>query len=1116
MALGMLVPVAFAASTTTGLKKASQLPIVVNGSALSNPFEMTGLDSGNTTGFFPIYYFNQALAKIGFAATWDGVNHVWNISAPNVTAAPVAGGVGTGNTTVTVNGTVVKKFNTQAAKDPAGSQVTTYLPIFYINNVLSALGVKGTFSGQTGLSVTSAQSTMGAGLSAIMVSGATNGDGSQSSPAVSLNNAAVTLSTTLTDANGNALTNTAVTFSVSNYGNYPTLPTVESASGVVISGTQQTNAEQYTAYTDGTGTASISVTGPSSTTYAYQVVATAPYQSSNGMAVSSQSAYVEFVANNQVGLTPYANSSTPFNASLGTPVPVTVTLPPNASGNAQANALVTLTTSGHASFVSSTGVVLGQQIQVSTNASGIAQANLSDSYGETVTVSVSNLPVGNNAPSPTYINFAQAGVPAKISNLSVSTNSPSIGTNVVVSGQLQDASGNAVANGQILVTSPNNASNHFSYLSGTTTTEFPLISSVAVGTPATSAYGELVTADAAGNFNFSLTNSRVETQSFYIYAVANGQVESSTPLNGTTTSNNNTVAFTASTNLAYLSVGSFDSYVQANSDTSVTSLTALANAGGNNPTIASNNVSNVFVEPQSSAGHHTGGVLNTTAETYSLSANNGGLIYSINGTKLTNPAGAITVSYDGAGNFTVGGQTIAQMASPAQASDFEVGVTNANTGATKLTVQSGTISSTASITFNGGTPNQIATFNPGTGTINGGASEVINFQVQDANGNPSPNTSTTVQFDQSALATNELWLTQVNGANVQESLDLETGGQASYSTVNTPIPLGVVPGALNYSVSDQGVVSWTHGANTLSVTSDGNGNVSLTLQAGGLSYPTQYVAAGPTPGVLANNVAADSNGQVAFWTDTNGDPGSVPLFISAMTPAAYVAGGGVLTNSANFSQIGSLSWGNGTPINSSNTGVNVSGSQTTASVANMPSVAYVGYGSVAAGDSLSIDGNVFSYGTSFTTQAGLISAINAAKTAGLVTVTASQDSTSSTVIDLSNATGSTVALVGSANVTVSTATIPVATGGTDGVYTLNVLAGAVNAGNLAVTVNGHAVSVPVAQFASASIVAGNIIADLNADPTFNASFVAAASGSTGLTITQKSPSATAITVSVQG
>ncbi|MCL6601085.1 MAG: hypothetical protein K6T81_20480, partial [Alicyclobacillus macrosporangiidus] len=688
--------------------------------------------------------------------------------------------------------------------------------------------------------------------------------------------------------------------------------------------------EQYTVYTDSNGVAKVTISGPSGSTIAYQVVATAPYLGSNSSAVSTQPAYVEFVVNNQAGIAPYApDNSAPYNAAMGTPVPITVVLPPNASGQPQANVAVTLSVAyqsggngtNHASFVSSSGAVLGQQIQVVTNSSGVAQAYLSDTYGEEVKVTVSGLPVGVNQPNATYISFAQAGIAAKIANFNVSSNNPNIGDNVTVSGQLQDAAGNPVPNGQVIVTSPNvtasGGTGHLKYVnSDGTTTTFPMVStsSVTAGTPATSAYGDVVTADSNGNFSFTVTDSRVETVNFYIYPVANGQIQSGTALN-TANANQNTLNFGTSTNLAYLSIGAFDSYVASNSDTSLTGLTAQANAGGtaistigldngNNPQIA-----DVYVEPQNSAGYHTGGALDNTALTYTLTVDNGGLIYSINGTRLSDhglsPAAAVSLSYTPAtatqpAKFSVNGVDWNLLTGAAHTSDFEVGVINANTGATKLTVQSGNVSSTASITFNGGTPDLVANFSPPYVTVSAGQSQKVTFQVQDANGNPVPNVATTILTDKDP--SDPLWITQVNGVTLQETLNMGTDSNISYATEPTPIPLGTVPSALNYSVSVPGVVSWTKGSPNITVYSDSNGNVSLTLQAGGVNYPS--AGSGSTPG-NPNNVAAvpTSSGHVGFYSDENGDPGTIPLFIGVNPPTD-----GTTTNGSSFTAQGIFAW----------------------------------------------------------------------------------------------------------------------------------------------------------------------------------------------------------------
>lgn len=884
MVLGTFAPAAFAATTYPMYNTWAQKSVVYNGSTLAKPYTFVA----NGTTYFPIYYLEQMLKQLNSNAsmTWDGTNLSINFPGANPQAASMV----PGNGKIYVNGVLVQQFSKIVTYDKGakGKVATTYAPLYPVQQLLPQLGFNDQWS-LSGFSITQSTTPTGApSLSGITVSGGNNGTGSASSPAVSLNNTAVSMSTMLTDASGNALPNTAVTFNVSNYGNYPsTLPTVENGSGTVISGTAQSNAEQYTAYTNSNGVATISISNPGGQTNAYEVVATAPYSNSTGSAVSTSPAYVEFVSNNTAGITPYATLSNPFKGTIGSTLPVTVTLPPNSAGQPQANVLVTLTVNGNAQFTNSSGQILGNTVQVVTNSSGIAQANLIDANGETVMVTASNLPTGVNAPSATYISFAQAGVPTQIGNLSVSTNTPNIGTNVVVSGQLQDAAGNPVSGGQILVTSPNNQSNDLAYVSGTSSTTFPLINGVVTGTPATSAYGDVVTADTAGNFSFSLTDPKTDTNiPFYIYPVVNGQVSSATALNTSSTTNYE-LTFGNSTTLSTLSIGAFDSYVQNNSATTLTGMSAQANGGGSIAgSLTNNQVSTVYVEPQNSAGTAVTG----TPFTYTVSADNGGLIYSVNGTSLTNPAAAVTVTYNGSNSFNVNGQPIASMASPALASDFSIGVANSNTGTTKLTVQSGSVSSTATITFTGSSAAQIANVAPGAATVSAGGQQQVSFQVQDANGNPVPDTATTITTD--ASANDPFWITAVNGVTLTGNLNMGTSSNSSYTSEPTPIPLGATPSTANYSVSVPGVASWTNGMNTFNVYTDGSGNVTLTVQAGGVIYPTEYTSTTPAN---PNNTAplASGNGIIGLYTDTSGNT-STPAYVYTTTGSTL---SGVYTSS---------------------------------------------------------------------------------------------------------------------------------------------------------------------------------------------------------------------------
>ncbi|MCL6548488.1 MAG: hypothetical protein K6T30_06230 [Alicyclobacillus sp.] len=874
--LGAISPMAFAAtSSSSGLTPAGQLPIVVNGQVLSNPYEMVGIDSGNQTGFFPIYYFDQALAKIGIQATWNGSTHTWALADANVNAAnvQVAGGVGTGNTTVTLNGTTIKMFNTQVAKDPAGGpkgQVTTYMPIYYIDNILQALGINGTFSGQTGLNITTAQNTSGSSLSAISVSGGT-GTGTSTNPAVAMNNQTLTLSTTLTDANGNPIPNTAVQFQFSEYRNAPSvLPTVMNSSGTVISGTANSSYEAYTVYTNSQGVATIQVQGPAGQTYAYEVIATAPYESSsNNTAVTSQPAYVTFVGNDEAAITPYAGSGQPFGATMGTPVPITVVVPPNSAGQAQANVLVTLTATGGAFFTNSSGQDLGQSIQVTTNSSGIAQAWLNDSNNETVEVSAT-MPAGLdiNNPNPTYIYFAPSGTASNIANYSISSTSVQAGQYVTVSGQLVNAAGNPIANGQILVVGNDTTnSGDFGYVTTSngqsTITDFPDVGMptngvipVAEGTPANSGTGLLITADSEGNFSFQVTDTSDDsTATFSIYPVSNGVVTSSTPLKS------GTITFATSTTLEYISVAGSDTTAQANTYTSMTGLSAPnhSDAGA------------IFVDPQNAAGDP----LMQQNLTYTLTVSNGGTVAAItsaNGQTIlpinpSNPGlSSVTLqeTYNASTNtytLSVPGQSgsITQTDNP----DFGVVVYNSNTGSTTLTIQSGGVTATAQYTFTGGQPTYVQNLSPATATMTPGAQQTLTFTVQDDQGNPVSNAEVPLYLAQNASSP-LAWITQVNGVALDQTENMGTLDQASYANEPTPIPVGETPAGLGYStVNLSGVVAWNAAQpNVLDVYTNSNGQVSLTLSNG----TTYYVApSGNNAGTLAS-ASPTTSGTLSFWT----------------------------------------------------------------------------------------------------------------------------------------------------------------------------------------------------------------------------------------------------------
>jgi hypothetical protein len=144
MAIGTLVPVAFAASTssTIGGRKA----ISVNNSVVSNPYTRVANDAGNATSYIGVWYLGQAVKTAGGDYAWDPATKTFSMNIPGIDgaalAAKIPNGVGTGNTTLVVNGVTVKKVNSFAAQDPAGSKsdITTYMPLFYMGEIFGELG----------------------------------------------------------------------------------------------------------------------------------------------------------------------------------------------------------------------------------------------------------------------------------------------------------------------------------------------------------------------------------------------------------------------------------------------------------------------------------------------------------------------------------------------------------------------------------------------------------------------------------------------------------------------------------------------------------------------------------------------------------------------------------------------------------------------------------------------------------------------------------------------------------------------------------------------------------------------------------------------------------------
>jgi len=130
--------------------------ITLNGSSVTNASHVVAIDpwaGGSVTSWLPIYYVVEAMSKIGVNAAWNGNTETWTLTTSGGTAdtsnAPTSRSTNAGVLAVTINGTAVEYAPRLVAKDPDSGVDTTYLPIYYVTQMLSRLGVVATWNGAT-------------------------------------------------------------------------------------------------------------------------------------------------------------------------------------------------------------------------------------------------------------------------------------------------------------------------------------------------------------------------------------------------------------------------------------------------------------------------------------------------------------------------------------------------------------------------------------------------------------------------------------------------------------------------------------------------------------------------------------------------------------------------------------------------------------------------------------------------------------------------------------------------------------------------------------------------------------------------------------------------------
>ncbi|MCF8568487.1 hypothetical protein LLE49_27595 [Alicyclobacillus tolerans] len=561
LAIGTLVPVAFASTSSVTW---SQKSISAGTSYSANPEGFAAQQSGTMTTFMPVFYVEQALRALGYTANWTG--NALIVQTPNGVKPDFSNiQVGTGNAGIYVNGTLVKKVDTMVEGDPAsgGKIKTQYMPIYYIDALLQAAGVNATWNGNGWTMQAPSTTSTGAGqISAPAVTGQAVGTGAQASPATSFGKP-ITVSATLTDPNGNPLVGVNALMDIVNYGGGA--PTVTDANGNTLASSNVTTSDgaalQYKVPTNSQGVAAATISVGQNISAGYMIRFETPYNvAGTTSTLKSSKVYVGFVAPNTLGVSPFATSGTPYQATVSNGsngsaglVPVSVVIPPNSS-TTQAGVPVTFSIvspggTNPAFFATSTGSSIGtssQTVYTDSNGTAVVYVNAS-SLSPAGTPTAINVSSANYSTVTTYIEWNQTGVVSKLANKSVSGYQTSgtlnshneyfvnLGDNATFQATAEDQNGNPVPNAQILiantqasttggVTTDSNSA-HGNYVNGSTTTAFPSVAASSLaGSTNPSSLGEVVTTDSAGNFSFSVNDNEQNLDHYYVYSIQGGTV----------------------------------------------------------------------------------------------------------------------------------------------------------------------------------------------------------------------------------------------------------------------------------------------------------------------------------------------------------------------------------------------------------------------------------------------------------------------------------------------------------------------------------------------------------------------------------------------------------------
>jgi len=146
LASGLLAVPAMAETQSGNTMAATH--IYLDGKNVTNPEHVVARDpwGGSKTTWVPIYYLQDALKQVGFQTTWNGtdltftkypMNWKFNVALGNEEANPVVAPKGQMQICLVKGAPPSMNFPKLVAKDPASGVNTTYVPIYYVDTVLT-------------------------------------------------------------------------------------------------------------------------------------------------------------------------------------------------------------------------------------------------------------------------------------------------------------------------------------------------------------------------------------------------------------------------------------------------------------------------------------------------------------------------------------------------------------------------------------------------------------------------------------------------------------------------------------------------------------------------------------------------------------------------------------------------------------------------------------------------------------------------------------------------------------------------------------------------------------------------------------------------------------------